>query len=369
MIMSSKAIPIMLAVAASAWMYGDFAAARDAAAPVPAGQAATKKPATKPARPAPRRPPAEADPLADAPRFSAEAVGWQLVEDVRTGARLGVPEKLTPHVGAVRSGTRWSSTQGQIQVETFRLGEAALPALFEDEKRSAHRQVISSSLKPDGFVILGVQGLKNFLVRAEARGSEVRGVTVLYDQATEGTMGPVALAIANAFIGFPDPNAAPPPGLRRRVEYGSAIVVSADGALIAAAHTVDDCQAITVPPFGHAARVAEDKASGLALIRLYGMHDLTPVSLADAAAAADVMVVGIADPLTQTGDGRPASLPAHLSGRSIEPEPARGFSGAAVVDDRDRVVGIVDLAGAVAGRTAALVPVDAIRAFLQAQHV
>ena len=84
--------------------------------------------------------------------------------------RLGVPEKLVPRLGASRSGTRWSSAQGQIQIETFRLPEAALPALFDEERKSAHRQVASSNLKPDNFFILGTQGLKNFVVRAAAQG-------------------------------------------------------------------------------------------------------------------------------------------------------------------------------------------------------
>jgi len=136
---------------------------------------------------------------------------------------------------------------GQIQIETFRLPEAALSALFDEERKSSHRQIASSNLKPDGFFVLGTQGLKNFVVRAEAQGSEVRGVTVLYDQATEGTMSSVALAVANAFVGFPDPNVLPPAGLRRRVEYGSAIVVSSDGALVTAARNVDRCEVITVP--------------------------------------------------------------------------------------------------------------------------
>jgi hypothetical protein len=201
---------------------GSVAQARETPAAPPATapiqKAAVKKPAGKPPRAASRPPKEDVDPMAEVPSFSAEAVGWQLIEDAKTGARLGIPEKLAPHVGAARSGTRWSSTQGQIQIETFRLGEASLPALFETEKKAPHRQATSSNLKPDSFVILGVQGLKNFLVRAEARGSEVRGVTVLYDQATEGTMASVAIAVANAFVGFPDPNALPPPGLKRRVE-------------------------------------------------------------------------------------------------------------------------------------------------------
>jgi hypothetical protein len=346
-------------------------------APAPAAEsAAVKKPAAKQSRATPPRSREDADPLAEVPSFSAEAVGWQLVEDAKTGARLGVPEKLTPNVSASRSGTRWSSAQGQIQIETFAFAEAALPALFDEEKKKAHRQVTSSSFKPDSFVITGVQGLKDFLVRADARGSELRGITVLYDQATEGTMSRIAINVANAFVGFPDPNAAPPPGLRRRVEYGSAIVAGGDGDLIAAARTVDDCQAIAVPPFGHAERIAEDKANGLALVRLYGARNLVPAPLAEAGLQSGaITLIGIADPLAQTGD-TPTSVPARLGAQGIDPAPKFGFAGAAAVDSRGRVIGMVDLrplviagSGGAAGQAAALVPVETIHAFLQAQHV
>mgnify|MGYP003693964819 CR=1 FL=1 len=51
-------------------------------------------------------------------------------------------------------------------------------------------------LRAGSFVISGVQRLKNFIVRAQASGSEVRGVTILYDQATEGIMATVATATA-----------------------------------------------------------------------------------------------------------------------------------------------------------------------------
>ncbi len=368
-------------VTAGAPAFATAAPAGSAAATPTAQTAAVKRPAAKHTRAAAPRNKEDTDPLAEVPSFSAEAVGWQLVEDAKTGARLGVPEKLTPHVGASRSGTHWSSAQGQIQIETFRLAEGALPALFDEEKKTAHRQITSSNLKSDSFVILGVQGLKYFLVRADARGTEVRGVTVLYDQATEGTMSRVAINVANAFVGFPDPNAAPPPGLRRKVEYGSAIVIGSDGDLIAPARIVDDCQAITVPPFGHAERVAEDKANDLALIRLYGARNLVPAPLADAGVqngtqGGDVTLVGVADPLAQTGDTIATSVPARLTAQGIEPPPKLGFSGAAALDARGRLAGMVDLrpavvagSGAAAGQGANLVPIETIRAFLQAQHI
>ena len=127
-----------------------------------------------------------------------------------------------PKPGASASGSRWTSAQGQIQIETFRYTEAALPALFADEKKAAKRRISASLLKAGSFIISGVQGLKNFIVRAQASGSEVRGITILYDQATEGIMGTVVTATAGAFQGFPDAKAAPLPGMRRTVEYATA---------------------------------------------------------------------------------------------------------------------------------------------------
>ena len=364
---------IVAGLVAGAWLLVTDARARDPAATPSVQTAAVKKPTPKRAG----RPTKEdSDPMAVVPVFSAEAVGWQLVEDPKTGARLGVPEKLVPHVSTSHAGSRWTSTQGQIQVETFRLTEAPLPALFEDEKKASHRQIASSVLKPDSFSIAGVQGLKNFLVHAEARGGEVRGVLIFYDQATEGTMSHVAVAIVNAFIGFPDPNAAPPPGLRRLVEYGSAIVVGSDGDLIASARVVDQCQAIVVPPLGHAERIAEDKANDLALVRLYGVRNLVATALAgENTQPGDITLVGVADPLAQDGDATPTSAAARLTAQGVEPAPKLGFSGAAAVDANGRVAGMVDLKPAAiagngaAGQAATLVRIDGIRAFLLAQHI
>jgi len=317
--------------------------------------------------------------LAAPPGFAADAVGWRLVEDPATGARLGLPEKLVPHASAVQTGSRWSSAQGQIQIESFRLTEAALPALFEEEKKKAHRRLAASELKADSFVITGTQGLKNFLVRAQARGSELRGITVLYDQATEGIMDRVAAAMANAFVGFPDPNAGLQPGVKRAVEYGTAIVVSSDGALIAPAPLTDECQAITVPPLGHAERVAVDAASDLALIRIYGARNLVAAPLGRGSGqAGELTLFGVADPLAQAagvGAAAATSATVRIGPQGIEPVPKPGFSGAAAIDASGGLAGMVDLKPAVvagsgtAGQSAALVPTTAILAFLQAQGI
>ena len=86
-------------------------------------------------------------------------------------------------------------------------------------------------------------------------------------------------------------------------------------------------------------------------------------------------MIGVADPLAQAGDA-PTSVPARLGAQGIDPAPKLGFSGAAAVDTRGRVVGMVDLrppvvagSGGAAGQAAAVVPVETIRAFLQARSM
>ncbi len=317
--------------------------------------------------------------LAQAARAPQAAAGWRLIDDTATGARLGVPEKLVPRTGAGNLGSRWSSAGGQTQIETFRLHEASLPALFDQEKKTAQRYVGSSVLSPDSFVITGEQKLKKFVERAQSSGSEVRGVTILYDQATEGTMAPVAIAVADTFQGFPDPNAALPAGRKRGVDYGSAIVASSQGDLVALGELTEDCQSITVPGFGHAERVAADRTNNLALLRLYGAHNLVPATLARDATAPGtsgaLTLYGIPDPLAQPGNGTVSSTAAQLNAQGLDPAPNCAFAGAAAVDAQGHFAGIVAMkAPVVAGigpvaLQATLVPADTVRGFLQAQGI
>ena len=315
--------------------------------------------------------------LAAAVEDSEDAVGWRVIDDAATGARFGLPTKVVPKAGMARTGSRWTSGHGQIQVETLRLVEASLPALFDDERRSSRQRSFDySMLGPDSFIISGMQGLKKFIMRVQARGSELRGITILYDQATEGTMAPVALAMADTFQGFPDPNSAPPLGAKRGVEYATAIVVSSPGYLVTLARVTDECQSISVPGFGHAERIAEDKSSDLALLRLYGARNLTPAAFAGSDNNADdVTLVGVADPLAQAGDAGVTRTPVHLTPQGLDPVPKLGFSGAAAVDPQGRFAGIVELKSPVvagptaAGPQAALIPAATVRAFLGKQGI
>ena len=59
--------------------------------------------------------------LAAAAKPKQEAVGWRMVDDGASGARIGVPTKLVPQASQIIGGTRWASARGEYSVESFRI--------------------------------------------------------------------------------------------------------------------------------------------------------------------------------------------------------------------------------------------------------
>jgi peptidoglycan hydrolase-like protein with peptidoglycan-binding domain len=327
--------------------------------------------------------PKERSVLAETGRRRRENAGWKIVTDAPTGAQLGIPTKLVPQQTSDANGTKWSSPTGTIQVLLTRRKEAnpTTARLAEREKKEpAGRAVDYTVVKPDFFVLSGLQGLKKFYVRGTFKGDEVRILTILYDQATENTVEPVVIAMSSAFNPFLV-NAGPPP--RKTVDYGTGVVVTEDGAIVTDRQVTDGCIAITIPPFGNADRIAEDRDHDLALLHLYGARGLKPLGLAsNPADKANIEITGISDPQNQ-GGGRTATtvkaatMPiAGGSDLALSPTPAIGFSGAAARDDGGKFAGLALLKpAAVAGSPttapaqSVLVPAETVRDFLKANGV
>jgi hypothetical protein len=320
-----------------------------------------------------------ADLLAAADRHVRE-YGWRVVVDPATGVRIGVPTKLMPNAHDAAHGTRWSSAHGEVQVETFRIKNAKLDAVFEQEKRHPKsRNIERSVLNDDGFFISGMQGLKYFSVRAKERDGEVRGFTLLYDQMMEGIVAPVVGAIASAFSPFPE-RPAPFAALAKKVEYGTGLIVSADGHIMTARKVADGCQVIVADGLGNADRIAEDQEHGLALLRVYGAGKLPVLALPRAAAkAGDITLIGIPDPKEQDGRKKLTEIKARLADdRAIQlrqPMPIAGFSGAAALDSDGQFLGMMETRNFVLASADPAVPpvrlvsADSIRAFLEKHHV
>ena len=323
--------------------------------------------------------------LADTARRRQENVGWKIVTDPGTGVRLGIPGKLVPQQTSDANGARWTSPTGTIQIQLARRKETSptTAKLAEREKKEAGRAIDYTVVKPDFFVLSGLQGLKKFYLRGTFKGDEVRILTILYDQAIENTVEPVVIAMSSAFNAFPAGAqiAGPPP--RKTVEYGTGVVVSDDGAIMADRLVTDGCIAIAIPGFGNADRVAEDKDHDLALLRIYGARGLKPLNLANAASKTALDLTGIADPQNQGGAAAVSTIKAsvaQLGGSSdvaLSPPPSLGFSGAAALDSDGKFAGIALLkpallagpANAMPASQAVLVTADIVREFLKANGV
>ena len=247
--------------------------------------------------------PQERGALAETAKRRRDNVGWKIVTDAGSGVQLGIPTKLVPQQSSDANGARWSSSTGTIQIQLTRRKEAGptTAKLAEREKKEpAGRTVDYTVVKPDFFVLSGLQGLKKFYLRGTFKGDEVRILTILYDQATENTVEPVVIAMSSAFNPFPNgvQTAGPPP--RKTVEYGTGIVVSDDGAIVTDREITDGCLAIAIAGYGNADRIAEDKDHDLALLRIYGARGLKPLGLNNGAAKSGVELTGIVarDPST-----------------------------------------------------------------------
>jgi hypothetical protein len=237
---------------------------------------------------------------------------------------------LVPQQASDASGAKWTSPTGTIQIQLTRRKEAnpTTAKLAEREKKEpAGRNIDYTVVKPDFFVLSGLQGLKKFYLRGTFRGDEVRILTILYDQAMENTVEPVVIAMSSAFNAFPAgaPIAGPPP--RKAVEYGTGVVVSEDGAIVTDRLVTDECLAVTIGGYGNADRVAEDKDHDLALLRVYGTRGLKPLGIADRSAKTTLELTGIADPQNQGGGAAASGVKATAA--QVDRRRNRGINGIA----------------------------------------
>jgi peptidoglycan hydrolase-like protein with peptidoglycan-binding domain len=330
--------------------------------------------------------PQERGVLSETAKRRQDNVGWKIVTDAGTGARLGIPTRLVPQQSSDANGAKWTSSTGTIQIQLIRRKEAnpTTAKLAERERKEpAGRNIDYTVVKPDFFVLSGLQGLKKFYLRGTFKGDEVRILTVLYDQATENTVEPVVIAMSSAFNPFPSGALISGPPPRKTVEYGTGIVVSNDGAILADRQVTDGCLAITITGYGSADRVAEDKDHDLALLRLYGARGLKPLNLASGAAKSSLELTGIADPQNQGGGAAASSVKTAAAPTgggadlTLSPAPAVGFSGAAALDSDGKFAGVALLKPAVVAgppnaapaAQAVLVPADTVSEFLKANGV
>jgi peptidoglycan hydrolase-like protein with peptidoglycan-binding domain len=306
-----------------------------------------------------------------------DAVGFQLVSDGKSGARIGAPIKL---IGA---------RPPRARLDFASSADADLAALYARlSAPTPSRRIAYKAIKPDAFfVVSGQDGTSNFYTRFDknaAASPPIRGFTFAYPAAEAAQLDRIALAVANSFEPFaqsattptasaaasaavpPAPGAAPP--APNPAPAATALIVAPGKALTAL--KADDCPNPTVggKPV-HFERT--DPATNLALIAGdFGSGGEAPRF---GAPAPDVVVLGFAGP-------RLAASPALLAGDVARPAVVAAVEtsagGGPVFDRRGALVGLIApiveepkrVAGVALAAPHAIVAPDAVRAFLGASE-
>ena len=203
-------------------------------------------------------------------------------------------------------------------------------------------------MKPDNFVVTGLQGLKKFGVRAQLKNGELRGYTVhvrpddgRHRRAGDGGDGQRVRAVSRTAT-------TPIAALSKPVDYGSGLIVSADGHILTDRRLAENCNVIAVAGLGNAERVAIDRAAWLALLRVYGKRELEAAALSrEPPASGDLTLVGVPDPHIQSG-GKEARRSESAARRRQRDLAARVRAGRRLLrrrrrfDGKGRVLGIME---------------------------
>jgi hypothetical protein len=301
-----------------------------------------------------------------------DAVGFQIVNDARTGASIGAPTKLIGAHAAAKLNFAASS-------------DADLDALYARlSAPTPSRRIAYKAIKPDAFfVVSGQDGTSTFYTRFDknaAASPPVRGFTFAYPTARAAALDPVALAVANSFQAFPEPakaeagsaavapGSSPAPAAPNPAPAATALVVAPGKALTAL--KTDDCPNPTVD--GKPVRFERtDAASGLAMIAGdFGANAEAPRL---GAPTRDLVVLGFAGP-------RLAASPATLAGgearTAVVAAVETSAGGGPVFDRRGALVGLIApiaeepkrVAGVALAAPHAVIAPAAIRAFLGASE-
>jgi peptidoglycan hydrolase-like protein with peptidoglycan-binding domain len=130
-----------------------------------------------------------------------EAVGFQVVSDAKSGARIGAPTRLLN----ARAGTK---------LEFATSADPDLNALYVRFATSTpNRNIAYKAIKLDAFfVVSGRDGMSNFYARFDKNPSAsppIRGFTFAYPASQAAQLDRIALAVANSFEPFPETVATP----------------------------------------------------------------------------------------------------------------------------------------------------------------
>lgn len=311
--------------------------------------------------------------LFDAAQQVRNAAGFAVVDDSKTGIRIGVPTKTLPKQSTNPSGgSRWQSADDKVTLDTrVAPPDTTLQALYDRTIaiQTPGRVVSYRVLRPDFFVVAGETAGGKFYTRYSSGPEGLRGFSIGYDKAIAPQIDRLVVAIANSFTPFPTavavsqaPTSPSQPELKRPTQsvIGTGIAVGSHQVLTTA--PVASCKEVLV------SGLKPRQIAGRGPFVLDFAEDVKAKPLKAARQAlvegASLLVVGFND---EGGKPSLVALPAQALFNGLISAPLQpGTSGAPILDRRGALVGLVNavpsehrkIAGVVPASSYPIVPVS-----------
>jgi hypothetical protein len=312
--------------------------------------------------------------LAELASRARDKVKFALLNDPKSGMRLGIPATMLTKRSEVDGGTQWSGAIGEATLTTRKLDAITLEALYEARASdtSQGRKVTYKVLRPDWFVIAGETGSRRFYTRYAKGENELRGYTISYEGSASAQWEPLVIAIANSLEPFPMAGAAGMSSAAATSASGTAPLAASTGnanALVIAAGKamapralLEGCKSVSVA--GRIARISAATAGDLALLEVEGLPAPSNISALtlrkDTISSGEAMVALGFGSGTLIGDNlsaAPGDVTVNADGSiAITSALQPGTGGAAVFDRSGRLIGLVALNPAAKVQVAGLVP-------------
>jgi len=138
------------------------------------------------------------------PKLSAKA--WQQVNDTQTGVQLQLPAGVARSQKSTGYGLNWSSHKRRLNIDTLKFPASQSWETTLYKLRGVKGRTIDSEAHFDGgFTLEGRDrdGTK-FIVRIEHRGSETRGISIVYSDRGKPKLDKLARRIYSTFQAFPE---------------------------------------------------------------------------------------------------------------------------------------------------------------------
>jgi len=286
-----------------------------------------------------------------------EAVGFALIDDPRTGVRIGIPLGLMERRDdPAHGGARWQTPDERVTLDTriFAPGDAELAGLFERlTGQGSGRQVTYQLLRDDFLVVSGETTGGKFYIRYDLGEAGIRGFSLGYDKALAEIYDCLTLAIAGSFTAFPKGrHASPLIALAEDAPFGTGIVIARNSILTS--QSLDSCRSLRVADRSVTAR--ERVGAGL-LLTAEVEHEPIYASYGSNLEENTILVA-----LAFAGSGateRLTAIPGKLRHGSLVAPLQAGAAGAPVFRRNGEIVGIVLESNGMSAAIAGVVPPSA----------